>query len=276
MSENGSPTQNSDDTSSANNSTTTQAAKPKFHSAFAINNVKTIIPVTLENDSNLYLSWSAQFKVQARVHNILDHIIPPTDEIAHQAADTLKTFDSDLWNRLDVVVLQWMYATVSQDILQSILVIDDSEEASYCNRIKTLSDQLTNVDSLVTNTHLLLKMISGLTDAYAGFVTVIQQNDSPPTFDAARSCLELEETTMLQRAARESNNSSTPTALMAKTQAHDKTIVTDATVVTGVRILIVAVAIPVGVEAVLAIHSSLVVEDAGIIHGNSGIRIGIG
>ncbi|MCI46329.1 polynucleotidyl transferase, partial [Trifolium medium] len=62
MSEHGSPTQTSDDTSSAHTSTNTQAAKLKFNSAFAINNVKTIILVTLENDSNLYLSWSALFK----------------------------------------------------------------------------------------------------------------------------------------------------------------------------------------------------------------------
>ncbi|PNX86645.1 hypothetical protein L195_g042726 [Trifolium pratense] len=260
MSEHGSPTQNSDDTSSANNSSITQAAKPKFHSAFAINNVKTIIPVTLENDSNLYLSWSALFKVQARVHNVLDHITPPTDETARQAAVDLKTSDSELWNRLDAVVLQWMYATVSQDILQSILVIDDSAEecwkriaamfhdnkhsravqlenqfsnthledfastTAYCNRLKTLSDQLFNVDSPVSNTRLVLKMVSGLTDAYAGFVTYIQQHDPLPNFPEAKSRLELEETTMLQRAARESGNSSIPAALITKTQSQDKAI----------------------------------------------------
>jgi hypothetical protein len=66
------------------------------------------------------------FKVQARVHNVLDHIIQPTDAKAVQASAEIKAFDSDLWNRLDAVVLQWMYATVSQDILQSILIIDDS------------------------------------------------------------------------------------------------------------------------------------------------------
>ncbi|PNY04458.1 polynucleotidyl transferase [Trifolium pratense] len=42
------------------------------------------------------------------------------------------------------------------------------------------------------------------TDAYAGFVTYIQQHDPIPTFVVARPCLELEESTMLQRAARES------------------------------------------------------------------------
>ncbi|XP_050896725.1 uncharacterized protein LOC127103515 [Lathyrus oleraceus] len=149
-----------------------------------------------------------------------------------------------------------MYATVSQDILQSILVVDDTAEEcwkriaamfhddnkyshvvqlenqfsntnledfpstkAYCNRLKTLSDQLVNVDSPVTNTRLVLKMISGLTDAYAGFVTYIQQHDFLPTFTTSRSRLELEESTMLQRVARESHASSVSAALMAKVPA---------------------------------------------------------
>ncbi|XP_050877854.1 uncharacterized protein LOC127081664 [Lathyrus oleraceus] len=211
MTETNSHSQTSDDTSSASQANPPQAAKLNFHSAFAINNVKTIISLTLENDSNLYLSWFALFKVQARVHNVLDHIIPSSDTQAIQASADLKANDSELWNQLDAVVLQWMYATVSQDILQSILVVDDTAEEcwkriaamfhdnkhshavqlenqlsntnledfpstkAYCNRLKTLSDQLANVDSSVTNTRMVLKMISGLTDAYAGFVTYIQQ-----------------------------------------------------------------------------------------------------
>lgn len=222
MTETNSHSQTSDDTSSASQTNPLQAAKPNFHSAFAINNVKTIIPVTLENDSNLYLSWCALFKVQAHVHNVLDHIIPSSDAQAIQASAGLKANDSELWNRLDMVVLQWMYATVSQDILQSILVVDDTAEEcwkriaamfhdnkhscvvqlenqfsntnledfpptkAYCNRLKTLSDQLANIDFPVTNTRLVLKMISGLTDAYAGFVTYIQQHDPLPTFATSR------------------------------------------------------------------------------------------
>lgn len=68
---------------------------------------------------------------------------------------------------------------------------------AYCNRLKTLSDQLTNIDSLVTNTRRVLKMIFGLTDAYFGFFTYIQQHNPLPTFATARSRLELEESTML-------------------------------------------------------------------------------
>jgi hypothetical protein len=67
-------------------------------------------------------------------------------------------------------------------------------------------------------------MISDLTDAYSGFVTYIQQHDPLPTFATARSRLELEESTMSQRAARESGSSSLPAALMAKTPSPESVI----------------------------------------------------
>ncbi|PNX58105.1 hypothetical protein L195_g059025, partial [Trifolium pratense] len=122
------PTTHSIETEPTTHSIETAPQKPNFHSAFAITNVKSIIPITLDNDSSLYLSWSALFQVQARVHNVLDHIIPPTDEKDQQTAEQTKNNDPNLWNRLDAVVLQWMYATVTQDILSSILVINDTAE----------------------------------------------------------------------------------------------------------------------------------------------------
>ncbi|GAU43462.1 hypothetical protein TSUD_141000 [Trifolium subterraneum] len=233
------------------------ATQPKFHSAFAISNVKTIIPITLDNDSSLYLSWSALFQVQARVHNVLDHIIAPTDEKEKQTAEETKKNDPSLWNCLDAVVLQWMYVTVTQDILSSILVINDTAEScwqriaamfqdnkhsravhlehqftnthledfpstkAYCNRLKLLANELGNVDSPVNNTRLVLKMISGLTDSYAGFVTYIQQHDPLPTFETANTRLELEELTMAQRTARESRTISSPVAMLVKTPTSD-------------------------------------------------------
>lgn len=59
-------------------------------------------------------------------------------------------------------------------------------------------------------------MISRLTDTYVGFVTYIQQHDPLPTFAAAKSILELEESTILQCSIRDSY-SSTPVALVANT-----------------------------------------------------------
>ncbi|MCI84631.1 hypothetical protein A2U01_0105909, partial [Trifolium medium] len=46
-------------------------------------------------------------------------------------------------------------------------------------------------------------------------------HDPLPTFVTAKSRLELEESTMFQRAARETGSSSTPTALVANTTAPD-------------------------------------------------------
>jgi len=60
---------------------------------FAITNHKSIIPVTLDNDYNLYVSWSALFKVQAHVYNVLDHIISPIDELERQKMTTTKSND---------------------------------------------------------------------------------------------------------------------------------------------------------------------------------------
>ncbi|XP_058746379.1 uncharacterized protein LOC131619283 [Vicia villosa] len=71
------------------------------------------------------------FMIQPRFHNVLDHIIPPTYEKDVAAAATVKNNDIDLWNRLDAVVLQWMYATVTQDILNSILVINDTSKQCW-------------------------------------------------------------------------------------------------------------------------------------------------
>lgn len=41
-----------------------------------------------------------------------------------------------------------------------------SDASSYCQNLKSLSDQLSNVVSLISNESLLLQLIPGLTDSY--------------------------------------------------------------------------------------------------------------
>ncbi|XP_062075499.1 uncharacterized protein LOC133779563 [Humulus lupulus] len=226
------------------------AETSKFHSALAITNVKTLIPITLDLESRQYHSWAALFKVQARVHNVLDHIIPPTDAKEKAAYDKAKAEDLPLWKRLDAAVLQWIYATFSFDILTSILIDDDSAEHAwhsvadlfhdnknsralylnkaftntsladfsttnaYCNRLKSLADQLANVRAPVNDQSMILRMLQGLTEQYSNFVTVMQNKKSLPSFAIARSKLALEETTILERAKQES-------ALVAHSQTSD-------------------------------------------------------
>ncbi|CAJ2652480.1 unnamed protein product [Trifolium pratense] len=174
----------------------------KFHPALSITNVKTLIPITLDLESGQHHSWAALFKVQARVHDVLEHIIPPTEEKAIAAYEKVKADDLPLWKQLDVVVLQWIYATVSTDILTSILIDGDSAEhawksvadlfqdnknsramylnkeftntslvdfsttTAYCNRLKSPADQLANVGAPVIEHGMVLKMLQGLTEQF--------------------------------------------------------------------------------------------------------------
>ena len=107
------------------------AETSKFHSSLAITNVKTLIPITLDLESGQYHSWVALFKVHVKVHNVLEHIIPPTDAKENVVYDKAKVYDLPLLKRLNAAVLQWIYATVSSDILTSILIDDDSTEHAW-------------------------------------------------------------------------------------------------------------------------------------------------
>ncbi|KAL2926997.1 Retrovirus-related Pol polyprotein from transposon TNT 1-94 [Bienertia sinuspersici] len=145
----------------------------------------------------------------------MDHIDPnvpkPTD------------LDSATWTRLDALVKQWIYATISKDIGSTILIpgatalqlwtrlkdlFQDHKEtraiyleeqlastkfvnlaiaSDYCKQLKTLADQLANMDHLVTDKQLVLRLIAGLTKGEYNGVALLLQHQKPfPTFDDAR------------------------------------------------------------------------------------------
>ncbi|XP_023729420.1 uncharacterized protein LOC111877112 [Lactuca sativa] len=137
---------------------------------------------------------------------------------------------TDLWSRLDAIIIQWIYITISNDLLQTILkpkstttqawtalessFQDNKKEqalylehklvtiklaifpncSAYCQALKMLSDQLSNVGSPVSNQCLVLQLIVGLTESYEGIAMMIQQTKPLPDFYEARSRLILEET----------------------------------------------------------------------------------
>ncbi|XP_060202841.1 uncharacterized protein LOC132631260 [Lycium barbarum] len=190
----------------------------KFHSALSITNVKSLVPFTLDIENGPYHSWVALFKVQARVHNLMHHIIPPTETAAKAKIDVLRAADPELYDRLDAAVLQWIYGTISPELLQAILVKDDtaakawqrleaifqdnkgsrathleeelvvvslekiSSAEAYCNHVKTLVDRLTDVDTPVANSLFVLRLIGGLPEAYSGTVDFVQNQDPLTTF----------------------------------------------------------------------------------------------
>ncbi|XP_010693283.2 uncharacterized protein LOC104906246 [Beta vulgaris subsp. vulgaris] len=154
-------------------------------------------------------------------------------------SSTASTMDKDLWSRLDAIILQWIYDTISKDILHTIIqpgstaaqawtclrdlfhdnknsrvvilehpfshlnIADFRNASSYCQTLKMLADQLANVGSPVSNQRLVLQMVVGLTEAYNGVASIIQHRDPLPLFSTARSMLILEETSLAKRAAKQ-------------------------------------------------------------------------
>ncbi|XP_060212217.1 uncharacterized protein LOC132639837 [Lycium barbarum] len=70
---------------------------------------------------------------------------------------------------------------------------DFPNASAYCQRLKSLADQLKNVRAPVTNRRLVLQLVSGLTEAYKGVGTQIRHAKTLPPFTETRSSLVLEE-----------------------------------------------------------------------------------
>lgn len=194
-------------------------ADSKLHPALTITNIRNLIPITLEMEKSQYTSWSELFKIHCRAYQVLDHIIKPTNQEPSSSAPT------ESWSRIDAIVLQWIYGTISNDLLHTILTPDttaiqawdrlagifqDNKNSralylerqfatinldsfpnisTYCQELKVLADQLANVGTPVSDTRMVLQLIAGLTESYDSVATIIQQADPLPTFYEARSKL---------------------------------------------------------------------------------------
>ncbi|KAJ0535272.1 putative RNA-directed DNA polymerase [Helianthus annuus] len=205
-----------------------------------------------------YASWSELFKIQCRAFLVIDHLSPRP--ATSSSSDKTKDADKDTgpakptddsWERLDAIVLQWIYSTISNDLLHTILkpnttahdawialenIFQDNKSSraihllqkfsntrldgypnvsAYCQQLKVLADQLANVGSPVDNERLVLQLLSGLNEQYEGIATIIQQQDPLPTFYEARSKLVLVESRKQEQALHSAQT--TGTALTAHT-----------------------------------------------------------
>ncbi|XP_056685506.1 uncharacterized protein [Spinacia oleracea] len=208
--------------------------KSSFHPALAVSNIKNNIPIVLEMENVQYATWAELFKIHARSNKVLHHIVTPE----HGTVKTPSTDDEkELWSTLDATVLQWIYSTISTDLLQTIIEPDSTameawgrlrdifqdnknsravtleqkfshtsmedfpNASAYCQRLKELADQLKNVGAPVSNDRLVLQLVAGLTEAYNGVGTLLRQSNPLPPFYQARSMLTLEEAGLAKKAA---------------------------------------------------------------------------
>ncbi|XP_071712847.1 uncharacterized protein [Rutidosis leptorrhynchoides] len=135
----------------------------------------------------------------------------------------------ETWNRFDAIVLQWIYATISKDLLQTILhpdttakkawerlrsIFSDNQNSralalhnrftnikqdnfssisAYCQEIKSIADQLSNVGDKVSDNRMVLQLVAGLNESYDTIGSRIAHAETLPKFYEARSMLILEE-----------------------------------------------------------------------------------
>lgn len=156
----------------------------------SFSNIKTVVPIVLELNKGQYSHWEELFKLHCRVHQVINHIIPPPPPAADDPVTELTAKQIAEWQRLDAALLQWIYGTISNDLLGTIFVPDttsmkaweslrlifqDNEVSravyleqqfnsvkldnfpnvdSYCLQLKILADQLAGVGAPVSNSRL--------------------------------------------------------------------------------------------------------------------------
>ncbi|XP_021840193.2 uncharacterized protein [Spinacia oleracea] len=201
-------------------------ADSKFHPALAVSNIKNHVSIVLEMETDNYEAWVELFKLHARSHRVLAHIIPPAD--GKEPPRTTKD-EKELWSTLDAIVLQWIYVTISTGLFLTVIEPDSTAmEAwdrlrelfqdncnscalaiehdfshvkmrdypnvpAYCQRLKSLSDQLKSIGAPDSGSRLVLQRVLGLSEAYKTVGTNIRQSKPLPSFTESCSSLRLEE-----------------------------------------------------------------------------------
>ncbi|MFS7922863.1 putative RNA-directed DNA polymerase [Helianthus anomalus] len=224
----------------------------KLHPAMTVNNIKNMVPITLEAETSQYTTWTALFEVHCRAYQVYDHLKPrPAAAAPIDTSDAAKAAAAEaesVWSRIDAIVLQWIYGTISTDLLQIIIEprqtayqawttvanhFNDNKSArqvqlqqqfsnihleafpsmaAYCQQVKHLADQLNNVGAPVDNQRLVTQLLSGLTDQYESISAVLQHREPLPDFAECRSRLTMEENKKKNQAIRAAASAATTLA----------------------------------------------------------------
>ncbi|XP_074274044.1 uncharacterized protein LOC141597479 [Silene latifolia] len=158
----------------------------KLHPVYTVTNIQNKVRV-LDGVKVPYSSWVRLFLLHARGYKVLHHI-----DGTPAPAKTDATYDE--WCEVDAHVLQWIYVTLSDDLLARVLEDESTAHAAwvrvkniftnnkgaraaalehefsnlklesmpsieaYCQRLKDLASQLKDVDAAVTDQRLVLQL----------------------------------------------------------------------------------------------------------------------
>ncbi|XP_074276907.1 uncharacterized protein LOC141600563 [Silene latifolia] len=198
----------------------TNSTKSNLHPVYTVSNIQHKVRV-LDGTKVTYAQWVKLFTLHAKGYKVLDHIngAPPP-------ATTDPTYES--WSEIDAHVLQWIYGTLSDDLLARVL--EDNSTAlqawtrvkniflnnkgsqssaalehefdnlklesmpsldAYCQKLSELAGQLKDVDASMTEQRLVLQLVRGLPPSYDTVASYIHQ--TLPNFETAHRMLQLEQ-----------------------------------------------------------------------------------
>ncbi|KAK1415156.1 hypothetical protein QVD17_30928 [Tagetes erecta] len=199
----------------------------RLHPAYTVTNIHQKVR-TLDGVKVSHSSWVLLFNIHVTAFRVSDHIDgtkPPlaTDESYKE------------WKEVDALVLQWIYATLSDDLFARVLrPVSTAREAwvrieniflnnkgaraaaleaefqnitlqsmpsleAYCQRIKELSDQLGTLDAPVSDQWMVLKLVRGLPPEYDVVGSLL--NQQLPTWEEACNSLYQERQRQIARQA---------------------------------------------------------------------------
>lgn len=175
-----------------------------LHPAYSVTNIQSKIR-TLDGTKVTYSQWVKLFRLHAVAYKVENHI----DDSAPPAANSP---EYDQWKELDALVLQWIYSTVSDDIMKRLMDTTVARaawlklekkflsnkkaraaalETRFCNltltacssvddysqQLSDLANQLADVDQPVSESRLVLQLVRGLPAEYNTTASLINQQD---------------------------------------------------------------------------------------------------
>ncbi|RZC64294.1 hypothetical protein C5167_007978 [Papaver somniferum] len=193
--------------------------KASLHPAFAVSNIKILIPINLDIKQDEYSSWVSLFQLHLQAHNLMFLIDNST---------TTPDLDPATILPLDALCCQWMFSTMNKDLMLNILktgkktaeelwthlknlfqdnkgsraasleskfvnlrFVDCNNIDDYCDKLQALSHRLRDLEFPMDDKRLVIQLVNGLPEEYNTVASLIQK--SMPSFDTARSQLRTEE-----------------------------------------------------------------------------------
>ncbi|XP_021724280.1 uncharacterized protein LOC110691634 [Chenopodium quinoa] len=145
---------------------TSSSSSYDYHLDLGVNNIKNVIPLILDREKVQYSNWVELFECYAHAYNILDHIDSKTPKLTDISDERLK--------RLDSIVKNWIYGTISKDFLETIIEKGAAAQQIW-DKLKNLKDQLANVDQPVLEQKLVIRLVSGLINTDVDIVAAMIQ-----------------------------------------------------------------------------------------------------